>query len=133
MSEPSKSYPVPKHFATWSNLNPISYASMYAASIEDPESFWGEQGQRLEWMKPYTNVKNVSWDKSNLSVKWYEDGVLNVSANCLDRHLKTQGDKAAIIWEGDSPDVSKTLSYNCLLYTSPSPRDLSTSRMPSSA
>ena len=111
MSEPSKSYPVPKHFATWSNLNPISYASMYAASIEDPESFWGEQGQRLEWMKPYTNVKNVSWDKSNLSVKWYEDGVLNVSANCLDRHLKTQGDKAAIIWEGDSPDVSKTLSY----------------------
>ena len=79
MSEPSKSYPVPKHFATWSNLNPVSYVSMYAASIEDPESFWGEQGQRLEWMKPYTKVKN------------------------------------------------------CLLYTSPSPRDRQKSRMPSSA
>ncbi len=111
MSEDSKSYPVPADFATWSNLNPASYASMYEASIADPEAFWGEHGQRLDWIKPYTKVKNVSWDKADLSVKWYEDGVLNVSANCIDRHLKTRGDKAAIIWEGDSPGVSKTLTY----------------------
>ncbi len=111
MSEESKTYPVPTDFAAKTNLNSVSYDSMYAASIADPEAFWGEQGQRLNWMKPYTKVKNVSWDKSNLSVKWYEDGVLNVTENCLDRHLETRGDKAAIIWEGDSPDVSKTLTY----------------------
>ena len=107
-------YPVPKAFANSSNLRPESYRSMYAASLANPEAFWGHMGQRLDWMKPYTKVKNVSWDKSNLSVKWYEDGVLNVSANCLDRHLETRGDKAAIIWEGDSPGVSKTLTYRQL-------------------
>ena len=114
MSEDSKIYPVPAEFAKWSNLNPVSYASMYAASIADPEAFWGEHGQRLDWMKPYTKVKNVSWDKSDLSVKWYEDGVLNVTENCLDRHLASRGDKAAIIWEGDSPGVSKTSAHYAL-------------------
>ena len=111
MTTGSSRYPTPKKFAQSANLTPESYASMYAASIEDPEAFWGEMGQRLEWMTPYTQVKNVSWDKSNLSVKWYEDGVLNVTSNCLDRHLKTRGDKAAIIWEGDDPSESKTLTY----------------------
>ncbi len=105
------SYPVPTKFAQTANLSVKSYASIYAASIADPESFWAEQGQRLNWMVPYTKVKNVSWDKTNLSVKWYEDGVLNVTENCLDRHLNTRGDKAAIIWEGDSPGESVTLSY----------------------
>ena len=104
-------YPTPKKFAQHANLTPQSYASMYAASIEDPDAFWGEMGQRLDWMRPYTKVKNVSWDKSNLSVKWYEDGILNVSANCIDRHLKTRGDKPAIIWEGDDPFESATLTY----------------------
>ncbi|WP_418152075.1 acetate--CoA ligase [Litorimonas sp. RW-G-Af-16] len=104
-------YPVPADFARKANLTPYKYQEMYAASIADPESFWREQGQRIDWMTPYTQVKNVSWDKSNLSVKWYEDGVLNVSANCLDRHLDMRGDKVAIIWEGDSPDVSRTLTY----------------------
>ena len=104
-------YPVPDAFRRQANLTPQSYASMYAASIEDPESFWGAMGQRLDWMTPYTQVKNVSWDKSNLSVKWYEDGVLNVTSNCIDRHLATRGDKAAIIWEGDDPSESKTLTY----------------------
>ena len=111
MSEDNKTYPVPADFAAKANLNPVSYASMYAASIADPEAFWGTQGQRLNWMTPYTKVKNVSWDKSDLHVKWYEDGVLNVSENCLDRHLETRGDKAAIIWEGDDPSESKTLTY----------------------
>ena len=111
MSEANKTYPVPVDFAAKANLNPVSYASMYAASIADPEAFWGLQGQRLNWMTPYTKVKDVSWDKSDLHVKWYEDGVLNVTENCLDRHLETRGDKAAIIWEGDDPSESKTLTY----------------------
>jgi len=111
MSDDVKAYPVPKAFAQKANIGPEQYASMYAASIEDPEAFWGEMGQRLDWMEPYTKVKNVSWDTSNLSVKWYEDGVLNVSANCLDRHLETRGDKPAIVWEGDDPSDSKTFSY----------------------
>ena len=84
---------------------------MYAASIADPEAFWGTMGQRLEWMTPYKTVKNISWDRANLSVKWYEDGVLNVTANCLDRHLARRGDKPAIIWEGDDPSESRTLTY----------------------
>jgi len=104
-------YPVPDAFARQANLTPERYASMYAASIADPEAFWGAMGQRLDWMTPYTQVKNVSWGKSDLSVKWYEDGVLNVSANCIDRHLKTRGDKPAIIWEGDDPSESATLTY----------------------
>ena len=110
MTTPSR-YPVPKAFAQAANLTPEAYASMYAASLEDPEAFWGAMGQRLDWMTPYTKVKNVSWDKSDLSVKWYEDGVLNVTSNCLDRHLVTRGDKAALIWEGDDPSDSKTLTY----------------------
>jgi len=114
MSDMSKSYPVPSEFAKTSNLNPISYASMYAASIADPEAFWGEQGQRLDWIKPYSQVKDVSWEKSNLHVRWYGDGVLNVSANCIDRHLETRGDKTAIIWEGDSPGESRTLTFRDL-------------------
>jgi len=111
MSQETLQYKVPSAFAAYSNLSPAKYASMYASSIADPEAFWGHHGQRLDWMTPYTKVKNVSWDKSNLSVKWYEDGVLNVTSNCLDRHLKTRGAKAAIIWEGDSPGATKTLTY----------------------
>jgi acetyl-CoA synthetase len=114
MTEEIKSYPVPAAFAKDANLTPESYASMYAASIADPEAFWGEMGQRLDWMTPYKTVKNVSWDKSDLSVKWYEDGVLNVTTNCIDRHLETRGDKPAIIWEGDEPTDHKTYTYRQL-------------------
>ncbi|WP_033315339.1 acetate--CoA ligase [Robiginitomaculum antarcticum] len=106
-----KIYPVPDAFAKTSNLNPVSYASMYAASIEDPDAFWGEQGRRIAWQKPFTKVKNVSWDKDDLYVRWFEDGVLNVTESCLDRHLDTRGDKPAIIWEGDDPADDKTLTY----------------------
>ncbi|WP_416877239.1 acetate--CoA ligase [Litorimonas sp.] len=111
MSDDVKTYPVPTDFSRKANIGPEQYGSMYAASIEDPESFWGEMGQRLDWIEPYTKVKNVNWDKADLSVKWYEDGVLNVTANCLDRHLATRGDKPAIIWEGDEPSDSKTFTY----------------------
>ena len=109
-----KSYPVPAEFAKTSNLNPVSYASMYAASIADPEAFWGEHGQRIAWQKPYTQVKNVSWDKDDLYVRWYEDGILNVTESCLDRHLPARADKAAIIWEGDDPSDDVTLTYRDL-------------------
>ena len=111
MSEHGKTYPVPEKFQASANLTPQKYKEMYAQSIANPEKFWGEQGKRLDWIKPYTKVKDVSWDKSDLHTKWYVDGVLNVTANCIDRHLKTRGDKAAIIWEGDDPSQSITLTY----------------------
>ena len=84
---------------------------MYKASLDDPEGFWGEQGKRLTWMKDYSVVKKVDWDKSNLSVKWYSDGVLNVTENCIDRHLPTRGDKPAIVFEGNHPDDHRVLTY----------------------
>ncbi len=111
MSEHEKAYSVSSEFADAANLTPEKYKEMYAQSIADPEAFWGEQGKRLDWIKPYTQVKDVSWGKSDLHTKWYGDGVLNVSANCIDRHLETRGNKAAIIWEGDDPSESQTLSY----------------------
>ena len=110
MSE--KTYDVPADFAETCLLSPESYESIYAASINDPEAFWGTMGRRLDWMQDYKTVKNVSWDKDDLYVKWYEDGVLNVSENCLDRHLETRGDKTAIIWEPDSPNSQgRKLTY----------------------
>ncbi|TPE52762.1 AMP-binding protein, partial [Amaricoccus solimangrovi] len=87
------------------------YAAMYAASMADPEGFWGEQGKRLDWIAPYTKVKNTSFDYHDVSIKWFEDGVLNVSANCVDRHLATRGDQTAILWESDDPEVSRAISY----------------------
>ncbi len=111
MSDTSKTYPVPEAFAAQANLTPEKYREMYAASIADPIAFWGEQGKRLDWMTPYTQVKDVSWETGDLHVRWYHDGVLNVSANCLDRHLEKRGDKAAMIWEGDAPGETYTITY----------------------
>ena len=87
------------------------YEEMYAASVSDPEAFWGEHGKRLDWIKPYTKVKNTSYDYHNVSIKWFEDGELNVSANCIDRHLETRGDQTAIIWESDDPNVSQHITF----------------------
>ena len=114
MSDASKTYPVPADFAAKANLTPEKYREMYAASIADPEAFWGEHGKRLDWLTPYTVVKDVSWETGDLHVKWYSDGVLNVSANCIDRHLATRGDKAAFIWEGDDPADTYTVTYKQL-------------------
>ncbi|KJS37958.1 MAG: acetyl-CoA synthetase [Hyphomonas sp. BRH_c22] len=114
MSDASKTYPVPADFAAKANLTPEKYREMYAASIADPESFWGEHGKRLDWMTPYSVVKDVSWETGDLHVKWYSDGVLNVSANCIDRHLATRGDKPAFIWEGDDPNDTFTVTYKQL-------------------
>jgi acetyl-CoA synthetase len=107
----SKLYPVPAAFAANARINKAGYAQMYAESIADPDKFWGRVGQRLDWIKPYTRVSDVSFDASDLHVRWYEDGMLNVSANCLDRHLATRGDKIALIWEGDNPAESRRISY----------------------
>nr|WP_145924466.1 acetate--CoA ligase [Microbulbifer aggregans] len=104
-------YPVPKHYAEQSLLNEEQYLEMYRRSIEDNEDFWREQGQRLDWIKPFTKVKDTSFEKDDLHIRWYEDGTLNVSANCLDRHLAEHADTTAILWVGDEPGQSREISY----------------------
>ena len=94
------------------HIDADTYARMYAESIRDPEGFWREQGRRIDWIKPYTRVKNTSFDYDNVSIKWFEDGTLNVAANCIDRHLAVRGDHTAIIWEPDEPgDEALHITY----------------------
>ncbi|WP_104017692.1 acetate--CoA ligase [Roseovarius nitratireducens] len=94
------------------HIDAENYARMYAESIRDPEGFWGEHGKRLDWIKPYTKVKNTSFAYDDVSIKWFEDGTLNVAANCIDRHLATRGDQTAIIWEPDEPtDEALHITY----------------------
>jgi acetyl-CoA synthetase len=107
-------FPVPADWASRAWANDDKYREMYRRSTDDPEGFWGEHGKRLDWIKPYTRVKDVSYDDHNLHIRWFYDGVLNASANCLDRHLATRGDQTAIIWEGDNPKDSLKLSYRQL-------------------
>ena len=107
-------FPVPSSIAEHAHVDNERYLEMYKASIADPEAFWGEAGKRLDWSKPYIKVKDVSFDQSDLHIRWYEDGELNVSYNCIDRHLETRGEQAAIIWEGDDPNQSKTVTYHQL-------------------
>jgi acetyl-CoA synthetase len=87
------------------------YKDMYARSLSDPDGFWAEQARRLDWSKFPTKIKNTSYTYPNVSIKWFEDGELNVSYNCLDRHLATRGDQTAIIWEGDTPGTDAKLTY----------------------
>jgi acetyl-CoA synthetase len=107
----SQIHPVPNDFAVDARIKKADYESMYAESVKDPEAFWSRIGKRLDWTKPYSRIKDVSFDAKNLHVRWYYDGELNLSANCLDRHLQTRGDKTAILWEGDDPNESKAISY----------------------
>ena len=94
------------------HATPEVYARKYADSVADPAAFWGEEGKRLDWIKPYTKVKNTSFKFGEVSIKWYEDGVLNVAANCVDRHLAKRGDQTAIIWEPDDPETpARHISY----------------------
>ncbi|HMR61608.1 acetate--CoA ligase, partial [Amaricoccus sp.] len=93
------------------NANAETYTAMYAASVADPDAFWGEHGRRIDWIKPFTKVKNTSFDYHNVSINWFEDGKLNVSANCIDRHLPARARQTAIIWESDDPEVSEHISY----------------------
>jgi len=104
-------FPVPADVAAASLADDAKYKAMYEQSVKDPNGFWGEQAKRLDWSKPYTIVKNTSYDPHNVSIKWFEDGELNVSYNCVDRHAAATPDKVAIIWEGDSPDDDKKITY----------------------
>ncbi|MFA7997997.1 acetyl-coenzyme A synthetase N-terminal domain-containing protein, partial [Escherichia coli] len=90
---------IPANIADRCLINPQQYEAMYQQSINAPDTFWGEQGKILDWIKPYQKVKNTSFAPGNVSIKWYEDGTLNLAANCLDRHLQENGDRTAIIWE----------------------------------
>ena len=87
------------------------YKAMYAESIADPDAFWAEHGKRIDWIKPYSQISDVSYDTGDLHIKWFADGTLNAAANCLDRHLATRGDQTAIIWEGDDPADSRHITY----------------------
>ena len=104
-------YPPSAEFAATAHINSESYKDMYEASVNNQDAFWQEHGKRIDWIKPFTKTKNVSFAHPDVSIKWFEDGSLNVAANCIDRHLATRGTQTAIIWEGDNPDDSKHITY----------------------
>ena len=104
-------FPVPAAIRDAAHADSAKYQSMYERSVQDPDGFWGDEGKRLDWIKPYSKVKNVNFNAPDVSIKWYEDGTLNASANCLDRHLATRGDQVAVIWEGDDPNDDKKITY----------------------
>jgi acetyl-CoA synthetase len=107
----TEAHPLDAAFAAKARIDKPTYERLYAESVRDPEEFWRRIGKRLDWITPYSKVKDVSFDAANLHIRWFHDGVLNVSANCLDRHLGKHGDKTAIIWEGDDPGASRRISY----------------------
>ena len=109
-----KMYDVPADWRKRAYVDDAKYNEMYARSVKDPNGFWGEQAKRIDWIKPFSKVKNTSYDPSNVSIKWFEDGTLNVCHNCVDRHLAKRGDQTAILWEGDDPKDDKKLTYKQL-------------------
>ena len=109
-----KVYPVPEEWANNAYVNRAQYEEMYRQSIENPDEFWRHHGYRIDWIKPFTTVKNTSFDPHNVDIRWFEDGALNVCANCVDRHLETRGDQVAILWEGDHPDMDLKITYRQL-------------------
>jgi acetyl-CoA synthetase len=107
----TEAHPLDAAFTAKARIDKPTYERLYAESVRDPEEFWRRVGKRLDWITPYSKVKDVSFDADDLHIRWFHDGVLNVSANCLDRHLARHGDKTAIIWEGDDPNASRRISY----------------------
>ncbi|QSV13932.1 acetate--CoA ligase [Photobacterium ganghwense] len=105
-------YPVNQNIAASAHVTDEQYREMYQQSVINPEGFWREHGKIVDWIKPFSKVKNTSFDTGHVNIKWFEDGSLNVSANCIDRHLATRGDQPAIIWEGDNPADDAILTYN---------------------
>ena len=104
-------YPVPENFKAKAHLDAEGYEKAYKESVENNEAFWAETAKRIDWFNFPTKIKDVSFDKDDLHIKWYEDGVLNACYNCIDRHLETRGDQTAIIWEGDDPSVDAKITY----------------------
>ncbi|MDM8168191.1 acetate--CoA ligase [Roseovarius sp.] len=110
-----KTYPPAAEIAANAHVDAAKYEEMYAASISDPDTFWKEHGQRVDWIKPFSKIKDIDFTLGNVSIKWFEDGQLNVAANCVDRHLEKRGDQTAIIWEADDPnEPSKHITYRDL-------------------
>ena len=107
-------YPVPEAIAKAAHIDNGKYQKMYQESVENPDGFWAEHGKRLDWIKPYTKVKNTTFEYPDVSINWFEDGTLNVSANCIDRHLEKHANKVAIIWEGDDPEDDAKITYRQL-------------------
>ena len=105
-------YPVPDAVKKRALIDEAQYEAMYTRSVEDNEGFWAEQAGRVDWIRPFTKVKDVSFTKDDLHIRWFYDGSLNVCYNCVDRHLETKGDDVAIIWEGDDPDTDLKITYN---------------------
>ena len=106
-----KVYEVPAEWTKRAFIDGAKYRAMYDRSLSDPNGFWAEQAKRIHWFKHFTKVKNTSFDRPNVSIKWFEDGTTNAAYNCIDRHLATRGDQVAIIWEGDDPKESKKITY----------------------
>jgi acetyl-CoA synthetase len=104
-------YEVPAEFARRARVDARRYAADYARSVSDPDGFWGEIGRRIDWIRPYTQVRDVSFRVEDFRIRWYADGTLNVAANCLDRHLAKRGDQTAIRWEGDDANDQRTITY----------------------
>jgi len=107
-------YKVPESWPAQAYVDDAGYRDMYARSVRDPEGFWGDHGKRIDWIKPYTRVKRTSFAPGNVSIEWFGDGTTNVSLNCIDRHLAKRADQVAIIWEGDDPKESKSITYQQL-------------------
>ena len=104
-------YPVPQAWSDRAHINTERYVEMYRQSVETPDAFWAQQAKRIDWITPFTQIDDVSWNKEDLHIRWFADGVLNASANCIDRHLPERANDTAIIWEGDDPDVASHITY----------------------
>jgi len=106
---------IKKEWLEYAKVNAEKYSSMYDHSLQNNDEFWSEQANRIDWFKKFTNIKNIKYSKDDVSIKWFEDGNLNVSYNCIDRHAKNNPDRIAIIWEGDDPNETKKITYKDLL------------------
>jgi acetyl-CoA synthetase len=114
ISMTEKIYEVPGEWQQRAFINDAKYRELYARSLKDPNAFWAEQAKRVDWIKPFSKIKNASFGPGNVAIKWFEDGTLNVAHNCVDRHLAKRGEQVAIIWEGDDPKDDKTITYRQL-------------------
>jgi len=108
---PETVFPVPEEWKSRAYITADKYEKYYAESVKDPNVFWAHEAQAIQWIKPFTKVKNTSFGPDKVSIKWFEDGTLNVAANCLDRHLEKRGKQTAIIWQGDDPEQSRHITY----------------------